>query len=196
MTIWNERYNSEDFVFGKKPNRFFKQMIDELKPGKLLLPAEGEGRNAVYAAKEGWDVFAFDASSVGKDKAMQLADQEGVIIKYDVGLIEEFEAEPNEYDAIALIYCHMQPNTRTIFFSKLVDSLAPGGMVFMEAFRKEQLGLPSGGPSNAELLYSAEQLTSDFAGLSKLSIISETIWLDEGPGHQGEGKVLRLVGIK
>ena len=196
MTIWNERYNSEDFLFGKEPNRFFKEILDGLNPGKILLPAEGEGRNAVYAAKSGWDVHAFDASRVGKDKALQLAEEEGVNISYRIGLIEDFEAESDSYDAIALIYCHLQPDIRYDFFTKLVESLAPGGILFLEVFRKEQHELKSGGPGDPELLYSAEQLASGFNQLSQLNIIPETVWLDEGAGHQGEAKVVRLVGKK
>jgi hypothetical protein len=196
MTIWNERYNSEEFLFGKEPNRFFKETIDRLSPGKLLLPGEGEGRNAVYAAKTGWEVHAFDASVVGKDKAFDLADQEGININYDVALVEDFKPEPSGYNAIALIYCHLQPAIRSIFFNDLVESLAPGGTLILEAFRKEQAGLKSGGPSDPELLYTANQLAGDFRELSTLDITQETVWLDEGPGHQGEAKVVRLIGKK
>jgi len=194
MTIWNERYNSENFLFGKEPNRFFKEMIDGLTPGKILLPAEGEGRNAVYAAKMGWDVYAFDASSVGKDKALQLAEQEGVNINYSVGMIEDFTPVPGEFDAVSLIFCHLQPAVRHQFFDKLIESIAPGGILFLEGFRKEQLGLKSGGPSDPEMLYSATQLATDFNQLDDLSITLETVWLDEGLGHQGEAKVVRLAG--
>ena len=196
MTIWNERYGTDGFLFGKEPNRFFSETLSGLNPGTILLPAEGEGRNAVHAARLGWDVDAFDASSVGRDKAMQLAEDEGVSIRYQVGMIEYYEPEPARYDAIALIYCHLHPSVRKPFFEKLVESLAPGGVLIMEVFRKEQLGHKSGGPSDPEMLYSAEQLASEFGQLSKLTISPETVWLDEGPGHQGEAKVLRLTGIR
>ncbi len=196
MTIWNERYSSEDFLFGKEPNRFFKETIDGFNPGKLLLPAEGEGRNAVYAAKLGWEIDAFDASRVGKDKALDLAEQEGVAINYEVSMIEDFESKPGSYDAISLIFCHLQPEIRKPFFDRLVESLAPGGVIIVEGFRKEQLGLTSGGPKDPAMLYSAEQLASDFKQLSKLDITQETVWLDEGPGHQGEAKVVRMIGKK
>lgn len=46
-------------AYGTEPNAFFKAQLDQLTPGRLLLPAEGEGRNAVYAAKKGWEVAAF-----------------------------------------------------------------------------------------------------------------------------------------
>ena len=53
--FWDTRYAEIDFAYGKTPNTFFKDSIDKLTPGKLLLPADGEGRNAVYAATKGWD---------------------------------------------------------------------------------------------------------------------------------------------
>lgn len=194
MTIWNERYNSEDFLFGKDPNRFFKEVIEGLNPGRLLLPGEGEGRNAVYAARLGWEVDAFDASEVGKDKALDLAEQEGVQIRYDVGMVEDFESKPGAYDAISLIYCHLHPDIRKKFYDKLIDSLAPGGVLFIEGFRKEQLGLTSGGPRDPEMLFSSQQLAADFSRLSKLKVTEDVVWLDEGPGHQGEARVVRLTG--
>lgn len=196
MTIWNERYSTEEFIFGKEPNQFFKQSIDKLCPGKILLPADGEGRNAVYAAKVGWEVYAFDASTVGKDKALDLAEQEDVTINYEVSLIEDFEPTPNTYDAIALIFCHLPSPLKSPFFEKLVESLAPGGLLILEGFRKEQLGFASGGPKDPDMLFSSEQLANDFKLLSKLNITEETVWLDEGPGHQGEAKVVRLLGKK
>jgi hypothetical protein len=196
MTIWNERYGNEVFLFGREPNQFFRDTIKGLCPGTILLPAEGEGRNAVYAAKQGWEVDAFDASSVGRDKALLFAEEEDVSINYETGMIEDFEPDPGKYNVIGLIYCHLHPSVRKPFFEKLVESLAPGGMLIMEGFRKEQLGHKSGGPSDPEMLYSADQLANEFAQLSQLTIQPETVWLEEGSGHQGEAKVIRLTGIR
>jgi hypothetical protein len=72
-STWNERYGADEYVYGKEPNGFLKEFIDNHPPGKILLPAEGEGRNAVYAASKGWEVTAFDFSEEGKKKALKLA---------------------------------------------------------------------------------------------------------------------------
>ena len=71
--FWEIRYAEKQYAYGENPNVYFKEQLDKLKPGKILLPAEGEGRNAVYAAKQGWEVMAFDLSSEGKNKAEKLA---------------------------------------------------------------------------------------------------------------------------
>ena len=72
--FWDERYKAKAYVYGKEPNQYFAEKLRELEPGKILLPAEGEGRNAVFAARQGWEVSAFDSSSEGRKKAFLLAE--------------------------------------------------------------------------------------------------------------------------
>ena len=73
--FWDERYAEPDYVYGKAPNKYFKEKLDEIQRGKILFPAEGEGRNAVYAAKKGWRVSAFDISEKGKEKALNMTNK-------------------------------------------------------------------------------------------------------------------------
>src|SRR5680860_1842183 len=85
--FWNERYGIEEYVYGTEPNQFYKELLKKLSPGKILFPAEGEGRNAVFAAQNGWDVTAFDSSTEGKKKAEKLAAAKGVSVKYIICLL-------------------------------------------------------------------------------------------------------------
>ena len=85
---WNERYSQEEFAYGEEPNQYLKEQLEKLKAGTILFPAEGEGRNAVFAAQLGWDVSAFDISKEGKNKANQLAEKNGISIDYQVGPLE------------------------------------------------------------------------------------------------------------
>jgi hypothetical protein len=71
--FWNQRYGNAEYVYGEDPNKFLASQIKVLKPGKIIFPCEGEGRNAVFAAFLGWQVAAFDGSAVGQFKALQLA---------------------------------------------------------------------------------------------------------------------------
>ncbi|MEZ0130354.1 class I SAM-dependent methyltransferase, partial [Flavobacterium sp. LBUM151] len=103
---WNDRYSNEEFAYGEEPNNYFKEQIEKLKPGTILFPAEGEGRNAVYAAKLGWTVSAFDISEEGKNKALKLAETNNVSIDYKVGELETLNYHTEQFDAIALIYAH------------------------------------------------------------------------------------------
>ena len=79
--MWDERYQGEDFVYGTEPNDFLRSQIDNLLPGRILCLAEGEGRNAVFLAEQGFTVTGVDQSSVGLAKAERLAAQRGVRIE-------------------------------------------------------------------------------------------------------------------
>ncbi len=195
-SFWNQRFEVEEYVYGTEPNRFFKEQLDKLSPGKLLLPGEGEGRNAVYAAKTGWHVTAFDSSTAGKSKAENLAKNNGVNIHYQIADYESAEYGPNEFDVTGLIFAHMHPEKRREIHRKLTAFLKPGGMLILEGFSKKQIHNNSGGPKNVEMLFSKEELQNDFVHFSKLEITENEIVLDEGTFHQGTASVIRVVGIR
>ena len=194
--FWNSRYNTEDFVYGREPNVFFARTLGPLSPGKLLLPGEGEGRNAVYAASLGWEVDAFDQSRVGSEKAERLAREMKVQISYRVCDILEFPFNAGTYDAVALIFIHAPSALRKMLHQAVVEALKPGGIVILEAFHTTQLGRDSGGPQSIDLLFSKEMLLEDFGSL-EIELIEETeVDLDEGLFHGGAAKVLRFKGRK
>jgi hypothetical protein len=135
--FWNKRYDTNDTVYGTEPNEYFKSFIDTYKPSSILLPAEGEGRNAVYAAKKGLEVDAFDFSFVAQEKALLRAEKEKIHINYKVMPIEEFRAA-KQYDAVALIYVHLEPGLRKKFHTEIARSLSPAGYLIFEAFAKNK----------------------------------------------------------
>lgn len=193
--FWNERYASEDYIYGTSPNIFFKKVLDNLPAGKLLIPGDGEGRNSVYAASKGWEVFAFDSSSEGRKKALHLAKLKGVSFRYDISDYESFKTE-EKFDALALIFTHVSPEIRRLLHKKYLSFLKPGASVILQVFSKEQLGLPSGGPKDIGMLCSTEELKEDFKELSELNITQEFIELKEGDYHTGKAHVISLRGKK
>lgn len=136
---WNDRYKETEFAYGTEPNKFLKEQIKNLKAGKILFGAEGEGRNAVYAAKNGWNVHAFDISIEGKNKALQLAEKNNVSIDYQVGQLPNLDFKNEEFDAIALIYAHFPPDIKSEYHKILDKKLKKGGIVLFEAFGKNHL---------------------------------------------------------
>lgn len=194
--FWNQRYAEEAFAYGVEPNVFFAEQLSRLTPGKLLLPAEGEGRNAVFAAKKGWEVDAFDYSESAKHKALKLAKQNEVSIHYEVADFASFEGKPNTYDVIALIYAHAPAEFRTAWHRKLLYLLKPGGKLIIEAFHKTQLGNASGGPQSLEMLYNEEELRYDFESCADVHIEQAHVELSEGLYHVGTASIIRLTATR
>ncbi len=201
LKMWNEKYREKEFAYGTQPNEFLKEQIDKLTSGKILFGAEGEGRNAVYAAKIGWNVCAFDISVEGKNKALKLAEKNNVSIDYQVGLLPELNFKNGDFDAIALIYAHFPPNIRSEYHKILDKKLKKGGIVIFEAFGKNHLKYREmnpevGGPGNLDLLFSIDELKSDFQNYEILELVEKEVELKEGLYHNGKGWVIRYVGRK
>lgn len=194
--FWNDRYSSNDFVYGTEPNVFFKDKLDKINPGKLLLLGEGEGRNAVYAARNGWNVGAVDFSDIAKDKALKFADDYSVEINYEVSDLATYNPRINYYDAVGIIFLHLNPLIRGSVHSKVIASLKLGGTLILEVYDKEQLGKSSGGPQDIDMLYSKEEMLSDFKKMKILELEKKLITLNESKHHKGEAAVVRLIGIK
>ncbi len=194
--FWNERFSTDEYIYGKNPNKFFKEQIDELKPGRLLLPGEGEGRNSVYAAIKGWEVDAVDFSQAAKEKTLKLAKKNNVNINYTLSNLADFIPLENCYDAIGLVFIHLKPDSRKVVHKRIVNALRNNGRIILEAFEKEQLGKSSGGPQSEEMLYSKEELDNDFRDLRMHLLEKKTVLLDEGDKHKGDASVIKFVGEK
>lgn len=199
--MWNERYGNDTYAYGTSPNEFFKEQIAHLNPGKILLPAEGEGRNAVYAAGLGWEVVAFDQSIEGRKKAILLAEANRVEIEYLVGEFADHQFEENHFNAIGLIFAHFPAEVKSGYHRMLSRYLKKGGLVIFEAFSKNHLSYVAanpkvGGPKDINMLFSMEEIRNDFPDFEILVLEETEIELHEGPFHDGVGSVIRFVGRK
>jgi len=194
--MWNERFAKEEFAYGKKPNQFFKQEIEKLTPGKLLLLGEGEGRNGVFAATLGWEVDAVDWSEKGKEKAEKLAEENNVTINYIVSDLSEYSPKADYYDAVCLTFLHLPPELREEVHQEAVSSLKKGGVVILESYSKDQIKNSSGGPKDLDLLFSLEEIYSDFSELDIVTFKKEEVELNESQIHTGKADVIQYVGVK
>ena len=194
--FWNNRYAEKDFAYGTEPNDFLKDELEKLPAGKILFVCEGEGRNAVFAAKQNWIVEAFDLSKEGKRKASLLAKQNNVSINYQIANASKIEYSENSFHVVVLIYAHFPETIRKSVHERIVSWLKPGGIVVLEAFNPNQLNNTSGGPKDLTMLYTKEIMTDDFKNLMVQQISTETIELNEGKYHIGKADVIRFVGKK
>lgn len=198
---WNDRYSSQEFAYGTAPNNYLKEQLEKLNPGSILFPAEGEGRNAVFAAQSGWKVAAFDISAEGKNKALKLAEANNVEMDYQVGELETLDYQTEQFDAIALIYAHFPAAIKSSIHKTLETYLRKGGFIIFEAFSKKHLEYLAindkvGGPKDIESLFSIEEIQSDFPHYEIIQLEEKEIELNEGLFHNGKGSVIRFVGKK
>jgi len=194
--FWDERYSAKEYVYGTIPNQFFKEVIDKLKPGRILMLGEGEGRNAVYAAMSGWHVDAIDSSSAAKEKALKLAEQNHVSINYQVADISSYDFPKDKYDAVGIIFLHLNQSDSEKLFRHCNNTLKKNGKIILELFSKNQFGKTSGGPQDLSMLYSVKEIRKNFPTLKHELLQEESIVLSESKFHQGEASVIRFIGIK
>lgn len=200
--FWDERYKEQEYAYGIVPNAYLEKVLEPSRDKEvILMVAEGEGRNAVYAAQKGWSVKAFDQSIEARNKAFQLAKQHQVEIDYLVSDVESLSYELASVDAVALIYAHFPECVRRAYHRQLGSYVKAGGTLILEAFAKEHIYKQKenpnvGGPSNPMMLYSLEELKEDFCDFEFINIEEVDIELSEGLYHRGIAKVIRGIAKK
>jgi SAM-dependent methyltransferase len=200
QAFWNQRYAEPGYKYGTEPNAFLREQAVRLPAGaQVLVPGDGEGRNSVWLAAQGHQVLAVDVAEVGLAKARQLALAQGDAISARLRTqwadLAEWQPPAGRFDAVVLTYVHLPSAIRTAAHRRLAAALKPGGRLIIEAFHPRQLGRPSGGPKELDMLITLSQLRTDFHGLLRETLGRETeVLLDEGPGHQGAAFVTRWLG--
>lgn len=200
-SYWNQRYAAADFAYGEEANEFLKETLVDIPTGKILFPADGEGRNGVHAATLGWQVSSCDLSEEGEKKALKLAAQRGVALDYQVGDLKDLSYPEESFDAIALIFAHFSGDIKSDYHHLLQKYLKKGGFVIFEAFSKNHLAYNSvnpkvGGPKDLSTLTSIEELKADFKDFEIIRLEEMEVELNEGNYHIGKGAVVRFIGLK
>ena len=195
---WDTRFSTEDYIFGTAPNVWLTQHRDQLVPGgRVLAVADGEGRNSVWLAQQGMQVDAFDISPVGVAKAMKLARQTNVSVNYQISSAENFDWKPGEYDAVVAIFIQFaDPDLRARLFERMVDSLKPGGLLFLQGYTPKQLDYKTGGPPLVEHLYTEALLRDAFQLMDMLELVSYEAVLREGTQHSGQSALIGMLARK
>ena len=194
--MWDERYSAKEYAYGKQPNDFLVESINKLPKGKVLCLADGEGRNSVYLAEQGYQVTSVDASTAGMQKADQLAKERGVEIKTIVADLANFEIEIGAWDGVVSIFCHLPPQLRQAVHKKVIAGLKPGGVLILEAYTPRQIELATGGPKQAEMTMTLENLKTELNGLNFSHAIEKNRNVIEGIYHTGCGAVVQLIAYK
>lgn len=192
---WNERYATDEFIFGQQPNEYLHAQAHRLRPGsRALCVADGEGRNSVWLARQGLHVDAFDISAVGVAKARRLAARAGVAVDYAVADGDAVAWPKAAYDLVAAIFIQFaDPPMRARLFANMAAALRPGGLLVLQGYRPEQLANKTGGPPLVSHLYTEALLREAFAAMEILELRSYDVDLSEGTRHRGPSALIGLV---
>lgn len=191
--FWNEKFANTDYAYGTEPNEFLVSAVAKLKRGDTLSLAEGEGRNAVWLAQQGFTVSSIEQSEKGVAKTLRLALQRGVIVMAERGELETFHIQPNSWDLVVSIYAHTPQELRRKLHRQVVAGLKPGGVFILEAYTPAQIPNNTGGPKDASLMPTAELLRSELAGLVFDRIEEVEREVMEGSLHTGTAHVVQVV---
>ena len=198
--MWDERFSGEIYAYGTEPNVWVAEQVAALAPAegaRALVPADGEGRNAVWLASQGWAAEVFDLSQQGRAKAMALAEHCGVSIQYNVADLVEVAFEEGAYDLIAFSWFHVPSDLRAVHFPRMLHALSPGGHFICEGYHTSQMPMSSGGPKSLDLLWDLptvlEELTGPHAPPMRIveAAVTSTV-LEESWLHEGLARVVRL----
>lgn len=191
--FWNEKFANTEYAYGTEPNEFLAASVAKLKPGAALSLAEGEGRNAVWLAQQGFTVSSIEQSEKGVAKTLRLALQRGVIVMAERGELETFHIQPNSWDLIVSVYAHTPQELRRKLHRQVVAGLKPGGVFILEAYTPAQIPNNTGGPKDASLMPTAELLRSELNGLVFDHIAEVERDVVEGSLHTGTAQVVQVV---
>ena len=194
--MWDERYSSNDYAYGKLPNDFLQANVQALPMGHILSIAEGEGRNAVFLAQQGYNVTAVDGSQVGLSKAQQLAAEKGVSIDTICADLNDFDLGVDQWDGIICIFCPLPSSLRRPLFERIAKALKPGGVFLIEAYRPEQVQHGTGGGKSVDTMTTEDDLRQSLAGLNFQHLQSLEREVIEGSYHTGLGAVVQAIAVK
>ncbi len=162
---WNRRYAGAESLWSRKPNRFLVAEVEGLEPGRALDLACGEGQNAVWLAGLRWEVTAVDYADVAVAKGIERAARAGVAVDFQVRDLLDYVPEPRAFDLVLILYLHMTSEGRRLVLERAADAVAPGGTLVLVGHDLLNLTEGVGGPSDADLLFTPDDVVAELPGL-------------------------------
>lgn len=191
---WNERFGSEQYVYGEEPNEFIRTQASTLQNHKKIAAfAEGEGRNAVFLASEGHEVTAYDYALNGLKKTESLAGRYGVKVQTEQKDLIHDQVPVNEFDVAIMVFGHFDKKDQKIVFDKMLTTVKDGGLLMLEVYSEDQIRYKTGGPKTIDMLYSPADLLKWASGYNVIHFFYGEQVRKEGELHTGMGHVVQLI---
>lgn len=177
---WDARYADDDLVWGTEPNQFVRAQCESLAVGIAVDLACGEGRNALWLARLGWQVTGIDYSGVAIERARALTSRErpGVAnrLTWRVDDVTALQLRAEGVELALLSYVHLPPEQRSSLMLRAALAVRPGGHVIVVGHDRRNLREGVSGPQDESLLYDPVELRSLFAGIPATRVdLAETV---------------------
>lgn len=198
LVRWEARFSVGEYLFGEHPNAYLASKAALLARGSRALSiADGEGRNSIWLAEQGLRVDAFDFSPTAVAKAGRLAASRGVRVNFNVSEALAWDWAPSTYDLVAAIFIQFaSPAVRERLFPLIKQALKPGGLLILQGYRVEQLKNGTGGPPEADHLYTETMIREALQDMDILELRCYDEQVDEGKGHAGMSALMGAVARK
>lgn len=195
--MWEERFQTPDYVFGTRPAQFLTDHRSLLTRGQTALcVADGEGRNSVFMAECGLDVTALEFAPSAIAKARKLAAERGVDVDFRQVDVTDHDW-PARHDLVAGIFIQfLGPGPRATLMDNMKRSVAPGGLMLLHGYTPEQIALKTGGPPYPENMYTEALLADAFTGWNILENRAYMREIKEGSGHDGQSALIDFIARK
>ncbi|MDP1863161.1 MAG: class I SAM-dependent methyltransferase [Thiobacillus sp.] len=196
--FWDERYATDDYIFGTAPNVFLASQAGLIRSGmRALAIADGEGRNGVWLAEQGAYVHAIDVSPVALDKARKLAEERRVTLEFEQADVLNWDWPEETYNLVAAIFIQFAPPPeRDRIIAGIRRALKPGGVLILQGYTPKQVEFATGGPPDAANMYTAELLRKWFGDWDITHLNEHESFISEGSHHHGLSALIDLVAIK
>jgi len=194
--MWDERFASFEYKYGKEANEFIRSNYHLIPKGEVLSIGEGEGRNSVFLAQQGFKVTALDYSIEGLKKTEKLAKENLVKLDLIHADVTEYNFGQKKWQGIVSIFCHFDKVNREKVNNRCVEALKTNGIFLLEAYSPNQLKYATGGPKSLDLLMNLQDIKKELNGLNfqqSKEIVRE---ISEGSLHKGLGSVIQIIGKK
>jgi SAM-dependent methyltransferase len=161
---WDQRYGESELVWPADPNIFLVAEAADLPPGRALDVACGEGRNAIWLARRGWQVVGADYSPAALRKAAQVAASAGVEVTF-VEADATLRSPEGPFDLVVFCYLQLPGDLMARALDLAVAQLAEGGTLLVIGHDRRNLAEGVGGPSRPEVLLDPAAISAMVPGL-------------------------------
>ena len=177
-TAWESRYGEKDDDGSRAPSQFIAQHVRGLPVGRALDVASGDGRHALYLARQGWTVDAIDFAHAGLARLSAIARREGVRINSVQADLEQYPLPRDRY----MLIVNVRYLQRSLF-PALKLAVCRGGVIVFETFIRDQQQL--GHPRNPAFLLERGELAHRFSDFDVLASEEGRFETESGPALLG-----------